>query len=191
MGVLPVTDSRLPGNWLTDIRYADLSDRAWRVFTGALMWSNEQGTDGIVPARYLRLLHPDGDVDEALDELEKAGIVHRPNGGGILLPRWSDRDGLGQSTAEQVRNYRENARERQRRHRESTRSVTRDSQRDVARDVGKGISNKRSSAYVTRDVTRDPAPLVTVKPGSDCGDGNHRRLADGTCLKCDNRSEVA
>ena len=54
-----MTDARLPGRWLTDPHLEALSDRLWRVHTGALMWSAEQGTDGLLPRRTLRLLHPE------------------------------------------------------------------------------------------------------------------------------------
>lgn len=61
-----MTDARLPGRWLNDPILDTLSDRLWRVHTGALMWSSEQGTDGLIPRRTLRLLHPDGaTVDDA------------------------------------------------------------------------------------------------------------------------------
>jgi hypothetical protein len=68
-----MTDARLPGHWLHDPTLDGLSDRAWRTYTGSLMWSAEHGTDGYLPPRAMRLLHPDG-VDAATKaELTAAG----------------------------------------------------------------------------------------------------------------------
>lgn len=187
-----MTDSRLPGHWLTDMRYADLTDRAWRVLCGALMWSNEQGTDGIIPTRYLRNLHPDGDVDAAIAELEAAGILIRTDDG-ITLPGWSDPRGLRQSTSAQVEQYRSRKAANQSAYRQRRRSDS--ASGHVTGNVGEGFSTRKASAYVTGNttgnVTGHAGPLVTVKPGSDCGPGNHRRLADGTCTRCDSREDVA
>ena len=46
-----MTDARLPGRWLNDPTLDALTDRLWRVHSGALMWSNEHGTDGLIPRR--------------------------------------------------------------------------------------------------------------------------------------------
>ena len=69
-----MVDARLPAEWLGSIRIDNLSDRAFRILAGALMWCNGQGTDGSVPARYTKYLHPDGDDQDAFDELEAAGL---------------------------------------------------------------------------------------------------------------------
>lgn len=104
-----MTDARLPGRWLGKILFDDLSDPAWRVFTSALMWCAEQGTDGRVPSRYLRQLHPSGEHAAAFAELARAGVWKRTPDGYELID-WSG--DLGQSTAEQVERYRANNRER-------------------------------------------------------------------------------
>ncbi|KQQ00592.1 MULTISPECIES: hypothetical protein [unclassified Rathayibacter] len=69
-----MTDARLPGRWLTDPNIEELSDKAWRVMTGALMWSNEQGTDGEIPRRTLRLLHPENVDAGTVLELVRSGF---------------------------------------------------------------------------------------------------------------------
>lgn len=139
-----MTDARLRGEWLHALKFNELSGDAWRVFTSALMWSAESGTDGRVPMRYVRLLHPDGDKPDAAAELVTAGIWNRTADGYQLV----DWDGaLGQSTAAQVETYKAHARKRSRDFRERERvklakSVTRDATDDVTRDVrehvGKG-----------------------------------------------------
>lgn len=144
-----MTDARLPSGWLGSIRFDSLSDCAWRVFTGALMWSVEQGTDGLIPTRYLRTLHPDGEQPGAYAELVAAHLwIACPTG--FQLLDWSG--DLGQSSAQEIATYKENARNRQRRWREEQRKklerknqgaasqgLTADSaMRDVTRDVGNG-----------------------------------------------------
>jgi hypothetical protein len=80
-----MTDARMPGHWLFDPTMDGLSDRAWRTFVGALMWSAEQGTDGQLPTRSLRHLYPDG-VDEATaTELVEAGRWKRMPSGYLVV----------------------------------------------------------------------------------------------------------
>ena len=69
-----VTDAHLPGRWLNDPTLDILGDQAWRIHTNALMWSNEQGTDGFIPRRTLRLLHVLGVQLAAVEELTQAKL---------------------------------------------------------------------------------------------------------------------
>lgn len=104
-----MVDSRLRGEWLGSPRFDDLSDTAWRMFTLALMWCNEQGTDGDIPARYVRRLHADGPQDAACAELTAAGLW-TPTEDGYTFERWAGE--LGQSTADDVAGRKRRARER-------------------------------------------------------------------------------
>lgn len=166
-----MVDARLPAEWLGSIRFDNLSDRAFRILAGALMWCNGQGTDGAVPARYTKYLHPDGDDQDAFDELESAGLWSLVEDG-YLLAGWSG--DLHQSTAEEIHRYRDAAKRRQKAYRDrqkgpdselqraiaheprATRDVTHNATRDVTANVGSGsLSETRErSAYVTRNVTR-------------------------------------
>jgi hypothetical protein len=165
-----MVDTRLRGEWLHNPRFDDLSDTAWRLFTLAMIWSNEQGTDGRVPTRYLSMLHPDLDSSSVLPELEAAGVVDlEPDA--IQFRDWGG--DLGQSTAEEVQERREKARARQRAFRE--RQAVREP-RDtsyVTRDVGQAQEEAKASspsAYATRDVTRDEkCPKHPVDNGEPCG----------------------
>lgn len=165
-----MTDSRLKGEWLGKIRFDQLSDTGWRVFTSALMWSNEQGTDGLIPRRYLKALHPEGEKPEAFAELEDAGLFV-PTDDGYSMPGWGDKQELGQNTAEQVAAYRENAKQRQRKSRASkaviSDSATGDVTRDIARDVGTGIG-KGISLETRNDVQPEPfcAEHMPLGPGT-------------------------
>lgn len=94
-----MTDANLKDPWLGDPRFDDLSDRAWRVFTGGLMWANRQGTNGAIPQRYLVGLHPDGAGDTEMFELERAGIWETTASGKKFI-EWEKQ--LGQSSAETV-----------------------------------------------------------------------------------------
>lgn len=167
-----MVDARLPAEWLGSIRFDNLSDRAFRVLAGALMWCNGQGTDGSVPVRYTKYLHPDGDDPDAFDELEAAGLWSRVEDG-YLLTGWSDR--LHQSTAEEIQRYRDASRRRQKAYRDrqrganassdeatasdppAMRDVTRNVTRDVTANVGSGSlgETEEKCAYSRRDVTGD------------------------------------
>ncbi|MGC5171456.1 hypothetical protein ACLQ2Q_12465 [Microbacterium sp. DT81.1] len=167
-----MVDARLPAEWLGSIRIDDLSDRAFRILAGALMWCNGQGTDGSIPARYTRYLHPDGDDQAAFDELVGAGFWTRVEDG-YFLEGWST--DLRQSTAAEVERYRESSRLRQKAYRDrrrvarasdapsplhdpmSTHDVTRDGAHDVTANVGSGslTAVEEGSAYATGNVTRN------------------------------------
>lgn len=145
-----MTDARLPGKWVTDPRMDELSDRAWRTFTGALMWSNEAGTDGLVPQKSLRFLHPLGVDSDTLIELVEAGLMEPADGGAVRVCDWV---GVGQELAEVVEERKAQARERQRKFREdqkrkqlkrgSPKPVLSDEGRDVTRDVGPDVGQEQ------------------------------------------------
>lgn len=147
-----MVDARLPAEWLGSIRIDNLSDRAFRVLAGALMWCNGQGTDGAVPDRYTKYLHPDGDDPAAFEELVTAGLWEHVDDGYHLLG-WTS--SLRQSTAEEVERYREGARRRQKEYRDRQRAET------VAAPPPRTIS-----ARVARDVTHNAARDVTANVGS-------------------------
>lgn len=185
-----MVDARLPAEWLGSIRFDNLSDRAFRILAGALMWCNGQGTDGSVPARYTKYLHPDGDDPDAFDELEAAGLWSRVEDG-YLLTGWTD--DLHQSTAEEIQRYRDASRRRQKAYRDrqrganapteeatandprAMRDVTHNVTREVTANVGSGSlsETKRRTAYVTRNVTRHAeSPFCAKHPAgtsAPCG----------------------
>lgn len=63
-------DDRFPSHR----KIATLSDRAFRLYVSALCWSTENGTDGQVTERELRLIAPIRGVRRAAEELEEAGL---------------------------------------------------------------------------------------------------------------------
>lgn len=147
-----MVDARLPAEWLGSIRIDNLSDRAFRVLAGALMWCNGQGTDGVVPDRYTKYLHPDGDDPSAFDELERAGLWER-TAEGFLLAGWSG--DLRQSTAEEVSRYREAARRRQKAYRDRQRGA-----------LNVAPVDQSEAPPLTGDVTRNGTHHVTADVGS-------------------------
>lgn len=186
-----MVDARLPAEWLGSIRIDDLSDRAFRTLACALLWCNEHGTDGLIPARYTRYLHPDGDHQIAFEELEDAGFWVRAADGFHLIG-WSEE--LHQSTAAELRHYRESSRQRQRAYRErkrkpssnpmsasaDLRDVVHEETRFVTRDAmahlvsGSGDLKKKRAA-TARDVARDVEspfcrdhPTGTTEPCGAC-----------------------
>lgn len=116
-------------------------------------------------------LHPDGDDQDAFDELEASGLWSRVEDG-YLLAGWSD--DLHQSTAEEIHRYRDAAKRRQQAYRDrqrgtnsepqrataqeprAMRDVTHNATSDVTAHVGsRSLSDTTTrSAYVTRHVTR-------------------------------------
>lgn len=184
-----MADARLRGAWLGKMRFDDLSDTAWRVFTSALMWSTEQGTDGAIPARYVRFLHPDGEQPEAVEELVAAGLAKRVDDG-LELIDWAGE--LGQSTAEQVEEYKRNARERQRKRRQRVASQSNEqgageSPADESQAVRDDSAPRDVTANVTRDITRDVGPgpgkeLKSIAPSRFCA--RHPEGTDSPCTPC-------
>ncbi|MBD8517077.1 hypothetical protein [Plantibacter sp. CFBP 8804] len=140
-----MTDARLRGQWLFQPHILSLSREAWHLYTRALMYGNEQGTDGLIPAHTLALISMPYPFDPvAADELVDAGLWRRVDGGGYLIDDWTG--AAGQTSAEEVERKRKMARDRQSAWRKSQAekedSSTRYGDGDVTRygdgDVGPG-----------------------------------------------------
>ncbi|MGK0722607.1 hypothetical protein [Leucobacter sp. W1478] len=116
-----MTDGRIPGKWVTEPRFAEMDSDTWAIFTRALAWSNEAGTDGAVKRRYLGMFHNSGELlPRCYDNLEALGLW-RKTPDGYQLEKWdtpAHRGGLGQATAESVRNGKARNAAKQRRFRE-------------------------------------------------------------------------
>jgi hypothetical protein len=156
-----MTDARLKGEWLGKLKFDGMSDTAWRVFTCGLMWCAEQGTDGYIPSRYLKTLHPDGEKPHAVQEIAQCGLWEI-SATGVQFIEWEKK--LGQSTALQVETYKANGRERQRRFRERERAKLAKSIgfTDAAADA---VTDSSDTSDVTRYVTGD------VGRGEGTGEG--------------------
>lgn len=128
-----MTDSRLPDSWLLNPVLDKFSHEAWRLLTRALMFCNQQGTDGEIESLYLRHIWPWGDSSPYVMELIDSGWLEQTDAG-FVIPGWEDK---GQSPASQVAVYREKARLRQQKSRTTRRAAeTRAVTSDVTRDVG-------------------------------------------------------
>lgn len=171
-----MTDARLPGYWLNEMRFQDLSDKQWRVFTGLLMWSVEQGTDGHVPTRYIGTVHLDGVDDADLDALAACGVLERVKTG-VQMLRWDDPNGLRQSSAATVAAYRDRKRANQASYRErlKSQSVTGNGNGNMTGQVGGGFKSlaSSSSAYVAGNQTDH----VTGNAGSTFPKHKHEQNA--------------
>lgn len=161
------------------------------------MWCNGQGTDGSIPARYTKYLHPDGDDQSAFDELEHAGIWSRTDDAYVLVG-WSTE--LRQSTAAEVQHYREASRLRQKAYRDrrrganageshspvvdsvTTHDVTRDQNRDVTANVGSGVltNSQKKSAYATRNADSPYCAKHPTGTTDPCGPCARARVALAT-----------
>lgn len=187
-----MTDARLPGRWLTDPEFLDLNDRLWRVHTSALMWSAEQGTDGAIPRRVLRLLHPDGATIEDARALVASGL-------------WSSRDddyavtewAPVQSLAADVERGRAQGRERQAKHRAKARA--RVAENDVASSspfpqpvlasASPSLSDSRVTSCVTSRVTEEQVNKATGEVIDTCPTHGKPVDANGECYACVIESE--
>lgn len=128
-----MTDTRLPDKWLLNPTLDSLSDGAWRVWTRALIWCNQQGTDGDIPSLYLRYIYPWSDPSEYLLELLNIGWLEETENG-FAIPDW---EGKGQSLAAHVTARRETNRLRQQNLRAKKKSSQGESvTNDVTRDIG-------------------------------------------------------
>lgn len=157
-----MADARLRSEWLGQMVYEDLSDAAWRIFTSGLMWCVENGTDGEIPKRYLRYLHPDGRLDAANVELVQAGLWTERSET-FLFVDWVGK--LGQSTNAQVEAYRERNRAKQERHRERAR------QRQAAQDATPPTSDAQSATHNPVTAPGDVTPSVGKGKGKGYGRG--------------------
>ncbi len=113
-----MTDARVPGIWLHDPVMEGLTDCAWRTFIGSLMWCAEHGTDGRIPARALRLLHPVGVDDTTAAELVANDRWAPLPDGAYQVVNWSH----DQSMAADIEWQRERNRRKNRAHRDRHRT---------------------------------------------------------------------
>jgi hypothetical protein len=163
----------------------ELSDTDWRVYTWGLMQSNNQQTDGLIPASALVLLHPDGLQPDSYKRLCALGLwVQIANA--YQSARWDET----QTLSSDLLRRRDNSRTRQQRKRnldaankaaEPSFSVTRDVTRDVLGEdrLGKARTGKARQEQGTSPTdTYDPetgevANWVTAPiPGKDYEDGD-------------------
>jgi hypothetical protein len=160
-------DARIPERALTDPVLDGLSDAAYRVWVAGLAYSVGQNSDGLIPARALRLLHPDGPRSDLARELVARG-VWTVNGDGWRNLRHQD----AQTTAADVERLREQARERQAKHRRQQRDALRRKPKsdkpDSARHDESRVTDPEwlrvdpvAAAEIERDVTRDGKPEVS------------------------------
>lgn len=99
-----MTYTKIPGEWLTDSRLLPLSDRAWRLYVMALIYSNHHELDGRVPDPALRILIQSPRA--AVDELVRAKLWER--GIGAESGSWVIRDFFEhQLSADELRKLRE------------------------------------------------------------------------------------
>jgi len=156
-----VTDTRLPEHYLTSPTLDALTSDAFRVYVNSLIWSNAHGTDGVLPTRALRLLHPDGTRHDLADELVAVGLLEQSDDG------YTVRDFLTyQSSAKSVETARELARDRKRRQREREQEealsrvtdpvTSRGTSRGRPEDrTGTGQDSPKGDRYVTRGTPDD------------------------------------
>lgn len=108
-----MTDTRLVEGFLTNPKIDGLSDAAFRTYINGLVYAVSAGTDGYLPGRALRLLHPDGARPDTSLELVKRRLWEPATDG------WRIHDfDKHQTSAEQIERSRELARARKQRERD-------------------------------------------------------------------------
>ena len=159
-----MTDSRLPDSWLLNPALDKFSHEAWRLFTRALMFCNQQGTDGEIDTLYMRHIWPWGDSSPYVLELIDSGWLEQTEAG-FVIPDWEDK---GQSPAAQVAAYRAKARLRQQKSRSNRKTpeagpVTRDVTRDVGQErSGQDRSGQASYQEVSWPEVRKPGGRASI-----------------------------
>ncbi len=103
-----MADTRLKDSLIGDPKMENLTDAEWRVWTLGYVYANKHLTNGHIPARALRYLHPDGEKPVAVERLLALRLwTHHRDGG------WEIVDFLDtQSSAKQVTDYLEGNRRR-------------------------------------------------------------------------------
>jgi hypothetical protein len=138
-----MTDTRLPDRWLTDRRIQRLTDRAYRCFFNALMWSVANRSDGVIEPDDLDLI-PGFDSD-TIDELVMAGVwVERHHGGWLIADFFDTQTSAAEHEA--LSAARKSKRESQARWR--AKNATRNSHVDATE-----ASRERSPVDATKTVT--------------------------------------
>lgn len=142
-----MADTRLPDRWLLMPKQRSLSDAAWRLLTGLLMYSNQQESDGWVDESAYSMCYPRALTTEQLtalfQELEGKGwITQRANGLQIL--DWAE----SQTTRAEHENRREKTNQRVKRLRAAK-------------------TEDESKSDVTQVVTPLQTPLATQAVGED------------------------
>lgn len=144
-----MTDARVPDQWLGKPEFDAMSDETWRVFIGALQWSNRNGTDGKIPNRYLKFLHPDGEKPKAIDWLIKHGFCVA-QADSLQFLEWEKK--LEQSPAERVEANKESNRIRQQNWRDGQKNPK---PKPLPKQPQLEPQSPVEQNKVTRDVTRD------------------------------------
>ena len=154
-----MTDTRLPDKWLLNPALDKLSHGAWRLFTRALMFCNQQGTDGEIERLYMHHVYPWGDYSDFVKELVRIGWMEITDDA-FVIPGWEEK---GQSSAAQVEHWRAQSRERQQRSRDKKKSSTAaQATGDVTRDVGQDRTGQDRSGQAKYEETIWPE---VRKPG--------------------------
>ncbi|AZZ52616.1 hypothetical protein C1I64_11575 [Rathayibacter festucae DSM 15932] len=124
------------------------------MMTGALMWSAEQGTDGQIPIRSLRLLHPDGTDTSAVNELIDAKVWERQTDH-VQVLNWEQT----QSLAVDVEWQRERNRNKNK--------ALREREREKSRARTPSFTEDSMTGQVTEDMTGHPGGKASARTGQD------------------------
>lgn len=172
-----MTDARLPDRFLTDYRLLELTDSAWRLLTSALMWSNQQGTDGQIPVSALRVFGAE-DKHNLPQELVAQELWIQTEGGFRFIGDWES--DWGQSFAADV---------------EAKRAANRLRQKTFRERRGLELESAKEQGLVTRYVGQETTgrqgeegQAELAKRCSKCGRKTPMWVSDMAevmCIKCE------
>ncbi|MGG5172683.1 hypothetical protein ACQR35_10960 [Pseudarthrobacter sp. J1738] len=160
---------------MNEPRFIEMSVDAWCVFTKAIAWSNEAGTDGLIKRRYLALLHPQGEQPRANSEIADLGLWHATVDGYQFVD-WNKKayqGGLGQELAAVVQEQKDKNKVRQQKWRDGQKDnkdnspVTRDVTGNVTRDVGQDRTRQAFDEGSTQNMKEEPS-LKIIRDFPDC-----------------------
>lgn len=168
---------KIPADWLDSDTIEDLGGDTVVLMLTAFGWSARQTTNGVVPRRQLRKLWHVDDVDDAVDQLIKAGEVE-DRGADLYFVNWRDFI-LSQDEVDQARAGNRERSERSRRHKRGDHSMCRPDwcraasrSRDESRD-GHGTVRVSDGHPIRSDPTRPD------RKGGEDGEGEGSPDASG------------
>lgn len=173
-------DARVPERALTDACLDGLSDAAYRIWVAGLVYAVGQSSDGRIPRRALRLLHPDGARLDLANELVECGVWKLDGDGWLNLRYQPD-----QTTATDVERLREQSRQRSAKYRES-KAAGGKAKAGSEKDEGHAASRVTDDPWLNgeevaaasldeRDASRDDERDVTRNRVGEARRGEERR----------------
>lgn len=179
-----MTDARFPDRWLADRRIQRLTDRGFRAFVSALMWSVLNRTDGVIEHEDLALIP--GFANCAEDELAAAGLFE-PLDHGWLITEYA-RTQTSKDALETLERARAANRERQAKWRAERANARNNVTNGVTNDVTNSVTPQARLGKARLGAL--PSPLPENNSCPDC-EGSGWVVDTDPAVKCACRRRIA